>query len=233
MANSLFEQKGGYLLISYQTLRRTIGYIGVFLPVFLILGAILVGDCRGIQSSISTYYHTVMRDGLVGIICSISFFLFCYTGYDTRDLVTTRMAGVFALLVALFPTDFDGPVQEGCNFVRELDNPLIPYVHLTFAALFFTTLAYMCIVLFTESDKLKQDLEKPKKNRNRIYRTCGYTMLACIALITVYFIWFDGDRYPGLDKLRPIFWLESIALFAFGIAWLTKGETIFPDDPKG
>jgi hypothetical protein len=33
-------------------------------------------------------------------------------------------------------------------------------------------------------------------------------------------------------SLKPVFWLESIAVVAFGISWLVKGEAIFKDQPN-
>lgn len=53
------------LVISYLTLRKTIGILGIFLPLTLVIGSILFGDCITIQQSISNYYHTNMRDVFV------------------------------------------------------------------------------------------------------------------------------------------------------------------------
>ncbi len=36
-------------------------------------------------------------------------------------------------------------------------------------------------------------------------------------------------HFPNFESFNPIFWLEAIALWAFGISWLTKGETILID----
>jgi hypothetical protein len=33
----------------------------------------------------------------------------------------------------------------------------------------------------------------------------------------------------ALKSLKPVFWLETIALWAFGISWLTKGAVLFRD----
>ena len=65
-----------------------------------------------------------------------------------------------------------------------------------------------------------------KKIRNRIYRICGVVILACIALIGLYF-WLPRDT--GISAIKPVFWLESIALWAFGISWFVKGETFWKD----
>jgi hypothetical protein len=32
-----------------------------------------------------------------------------------------------------------------------------------------------------------------------------------------------------VERFEPRFWLESIAIVAFGISWLTKGEAILKD----
>jgi hypothetical protein len=36
---------------------------------------------------------------------------------------------------------------------------------------------------------------------------------------------------PGaaITRLKPIFWLDSLGMVAFGVAWLTKGEAILKD----
>jgi hypothetical protein len=51
-------------------------------------------------------------------------------------------------------------------------------------------------------------------------------MLACIVLIAVYELFLSGT---GLAELKPVFWLESLALWAFGLSWMTKGEVLLED----
>jgi hypothetical protein len=55
-------------------------------------------------------------------------------------------------------------------------------------------------------------------------------MIGCMVLILVYFLLPQGAK-AGLSAAHPIFWLESIAIWAFGFSWLTKGETILKDKP--
>jgi hypothetical protein len=59
-------------LISHMTLRRTVGIIGISFPFILLLGSIIIGDCREVQTHMSAYYHTSMRDPFVGIYLSIA-----------------------------------------------------------------------------------------------------------------------------------------------------------------
>jgi hypothetical protein len=52
-----------------------------------------------------------------------------------------------------------------------LDDNISEYIHLGFAALFFISLSFTSIFLFTKSDSVV--LGKEKKIRNAVYRGCG------------------------------------------------------------
>jgi len=99
-------------------------------------------------------------------------------------------------------------------------------LHMLCAALFFATLAYFCLFLFTRSSV---DHPTPQKlRRNRVFRACGCTMLVCIGLIGIYFAWLE-EGVPAVKDYEPVFWLESVAVIAFGVSWLVKGEAILAD----
>jgi hypothetical protein len=213
------------LVISYLGLRKAIGILGVALPFVLPFGQILL-HALGIQSSlhspviansISSYYYTDMRNIFVGSMCAIGVFLMSYRGYDRRDKRAGRFAFVCAIGVALFPTR---PLP-----MATADETLIGGIHLTFAALLFLTLAYISRFLFTETDPSKTPTRQ-KQQRNVIYRVSGYIILACIALIVVAAL---PPIKAMVEQLAPRFWLEAIAIVAFGISWLTKGEAILKD----
>ena len=72
------------LVISYLILRKTLGILGLSFPFILAIGACILGG-YGIQSSVSSYYYTNMRDIFAGILFAIGLFLFSYRGYDLRD----------------------------------------------------------------------------------------------------------------------------------------------------
>jgi hypothetical protein len=69
-------------------------------------------------------------------------------------------------------------------------------------------------------------MSERKKERNVVYTACGYTILACVGLIIVDVVLL---RDLVLQAVGPVFWLESAAVIAFGVSWLTKGETILAD----
>ena len=209
------------LVISYLALRKVIGILGTTLPFIISLGALLVFR-TGVQSSISSYYYTGMRDVLVGTLFAIGFFLFSYKGYERADGIAGKAAFAFALGVALFPTTPDGDVSQTAQ--------IIGVFHLIFAALFFLTLSYFSLFLFTKTNSSGiPPMTIRKMQRNNVYRICGGVMVTCILLMGIHQLLSDGIK-SSLDAFSPIYWLEAIAIVAFGISWLTKGEAILKDE---
>ncbi len=196
------------VLVSYLTLRRVVGALGVVLPVLLALWGFALCDCVHVQPSISDYYRLRTRDVFVGILFTIGWFLFAYRGYERKDDVAGNLACLFALGVALFPS-------SGTQWER--------VVHFGSAFALFLVLSYFSLFLFTKSGGTPTP---EKKIRNRIYTACGVSMLVCIALIGLYY-WRLKDT--AIAVLKPVFWLESSALWAFGFSWFIKGETLWKD----
>lgn len=205
------------LVFSYLQLRRAVGALGLALPFVLAFGAALFFQ-QGVQSSISHYYWTGMRDIFVGTLWAIGFFLLSYQGYGPADNRAGNLAFVFALGVSLFPTTPDG-VTSGLPRI-------VGYVHFGFAALFFGTLIYFCLVLFTKTGTKRPT--RQKLLRNRIYRGCGYAMAACI-LLTLAYALLPPSLASAIAPYDPIYWLESIAILTFGLSWIVKGEWILKD----
>ena len=200
------------LVISYLDLRKAIGLLGLALPFALLFGG-LIFDGR-IEQSISAFYYTPMRNVLVGTLCAIGVFLSSYRGYDRRDAIAGILGCVFAVGVAMCP---EAPTHATPRQV------VVGYVHYTFAAALFLTLAYFSLRLFTLSSKPRQTPQKLA--RNSVYRVCGWTILGAMALILVRAALF-ADRFTQYD---PVFWLESLSVWAFGVSWGVKGEAILKD----
>ena len=204
------------LVISYLNLRKSIGIIGILLPFVLAFGRMIIGE-PGIQGSVSSYYHTSMRDVFVGGVCAIGVFLGAYRGYERKDDVAGDLACVFAVGLALFPTTQDAGATPQDRAIGAL--------HLLFAGGFFLTLAYFSLALFRKTDPDKPPTPR-KVLRNKVYTICGYAILACLLMIGA------ASLLPSdstLLRLQPVFWLEAGAIVAFGLSWFTKGEAILAD----
>jgi hypothetical protein len=208
MADDGAEQR---VLVSYLTLRRVVGVLGVALPIVVAVWGLVLLPSHDLLPTISDYYRLRTRDAFVGVLFVIAWFLFTYRGYDRRDEVAGDLACVAALCVAFFP---------------DSGTPTDRTVHRISAAALFLVLSYFSLVLFTESGGVKTER---KKTRNRVYVACGVIMLACIALIAVCNLF---GPCPAIAAVPPVFLLETLALWAFGFSWFVKGETIWKDrDP--
>ncbi len=244
------EMKKDDMIISYQTMRKAVGWLGMLLPFALLLINLFVNatdilnnnwfiktECQcnyeaqtSWKSSISHYYYTTVGELFTGTLCAVALFLFSYKGFPKKkeevgfsDSLMTNMAGAFALGVVIFPTSSRDCIHD--NTRSFLSSDYTGYVHLTSAALFFVTLAFMSIINFRRTEAAGiygQTL------RDKLYLWCGIVMLLCLLLLVVYIVFFEG-RFAAL---HPVFSLEALALQAFGLSWLTKGGVDFYFVPK-
>ncbi len=217
-------------VLSYYAMRRAVGFTALSLPVVLAFGSILLGLLGPdhalphplLERSISDYYYTPMRDYYVGSLWAIAAFLAYSRGYDLSDEITGYLASFFTIGVALFP-----PVNPD-RYIYTSIQVNIGFIHTAFAALMFLSLAYSCIFLFRKSSP-DRPFTRRKRHRNMIYGACGLTMVVCIVTMV-------GLTIDAIERShRPsflLFWCESLALVAFGVAWLTKGEGILKDKPQ-
>lgn len=231
-------------VVHLRTLRKAIGFLGVALPFALVAGEnlrarFLSGSVEVgrwfVEGSISAYYHTGMREVFVAILSALGIFLLCYKGPQKWDVLAAKVAGAFALLVALFPTDetsrkatdTGGPAPDSLTYFsgpNAVDPAFVGYVHYASAAVFFITIALMSVFLFTKSGGGEPT---PRKLlRNKVYRLCGLAILLAIALIAVDKLLLDG-RWSTNSSF--VFWMETVAVTAFGISWLTKAEVLLGD----
>lgn len=204
-------------LISYVKLRQAIGWLGIFLPI-LMLSESLFFCQTPVKDTISHYYYANVGDVFVAVLTALAVFFFSYKGYEReKDNYLTNIAGIAALGIAFFPTNgFDQLCPEYCEM--KVPSIVFHYLHMISAFTFFTSLALLLIFFFTRSNDLEH-MTRQKKIRNGIYRSCGIIMLLCLAAIIA----------CVCMKYYNLFWLETLALFAFGFAWLIKGELILKD----
>jgi hypothetical protein len=197
-------------VLSYKGLRKGVGIIGILLPIVLLVGKPLV-DGGGMLGSISAYYYTGMQNYFVGTLCALAVFFFSYR-YAPRDNFLSTLVSLFALGVVFFPTT-----------PRGADTTWTGRVHIACALLFFLMLAYFAYFIFTLPPLPKEEREPRKRLRNKIYKICGVTIVVSLLLAPIL------DRVlsdAARDRIHPLFWLESIAVWAFSFSWLVKGDLI-------
>lgn len=200
------------LTISYLTLRKLVGWLGLSLP-FVLPAGYLIFFSGKFPGSMSGYYYTGMRNVLVGSLCVLGVFLAGYYAYhDKFDFWTTSLAGLFAVGVAFFPT------QPANSSPHQKD---IGHIHFVFAALLFTMLAVMAL-RFTKTDPSREPTPQ-KKRRNLVYIICAALIGASMLIALV------ANFLPKSIKnsMPTLFWFEAVAVVAFSVSWLVKGET-FP-----
>lgn len=210
------------LVVSYLKLRQAIGFIGILMPAIVRLGAYYF---EGIPSneSISAYYYTGTRDIFVGTLSAIGVFLFCYRGPDTQDNVLTNIAGAAAIAIGLLPTE---PIYHPLILEKHPEimtaacyrnhGPLGYHIYAVIT--FFGIISYLTIFRFTRPTQ--PIITTQKRSRNKVYIVSGIVMLiSLVAVVIIKAFWKDVS----------VFWPETIAILAFGVAWLTKGQAILKD----
>ncbi len=202
-------------LFAYRRLRRAIGYLGIFLPIILVLLSLFKFFGTSIQPSISHYYFSNLREIFTGTLCAVGLFLICYKGNGNKviwknDNLLTNLAGFMAIGVAFIPTDPIGSSCSQCTLIA-VD---LKGLHYGFAAVLFLTFAFLSINVFTIGQEPNKEIPVSIVNENNIYRFCGYGIIVCIALIPL--------KLFGYATLV----FEAIALFLFGSSWLIKGRAL-------
>lgn len=229
------KEQDNTLVFSYLGLRNLIGIAGMALPFALALFPKRTSDYYGFEPSISDYFYTSRGDILVVILSVLGVFLLAYKGYTKWERRLTYIAAIGALGVAFVPTrskcdtcDFSVHTQSGGVF----GNLLGEGWHLAFAGTFLLCLAIISLKYFTRSNKSTMHVEgklTQKGKRNIVFKVCGWIMIGCLAVLAIYFI-INSISPVNLHGFPIIFTFETIAVEAFGFAWLTKGETLWPDD---
>lgn len=182
------------------------------------------------QTSISAYYWT--RAGIIftSFLFMIGVFLMSYKGHDRKDNWMSTVAGAAFMLVALFPC------EVGTNAVTQ--SYLVPWIgpkanniiHYVMAGVGFSMMGVMSMFQFTKSTFDRFNLlgmPHMKAKRNRVYRICGYIIFGVLAVALPLQLIPRGREVT--DVIRLWFWLEAIMVWAFGVSWIVKGETLWRD----
>lgn len=146
------------------------------------------------------------------VLGSAGILLINYKGYERIDDIVATIAGIFAIMVCLFPMVYvDNPdITTGAFHLR---SDISHVIHCISACIFFVALSFMSFFLFTKTDG---NMTKQKKIRNIVYRVCGIGMMASFGLMIIVRI------IPGLDIPNLTWLIEMIALTFFGVSWIVK-----------
>ena len=231
-----------WLLNSTKNLRRIVGGLGMLLPVLLWFWILVKHSEPSPLPSIS-HYHFTSAAGLFAIVLGlIGIFLivYRYENYRTDHIVST-IAGIAALGVVLIPTGnlSDYTEYQGNSIVITRISESREGWHYAFAGVFLMSLTFMSYYLFTKSNKEAGKRSANKVIRNRIFRTCAAVMLlALIVIISNPIADMDYFKHSATisnwpkyyEELKLTFYMETIAVLAFGFSWLIKGKTLFAED---
>ena len=205
--------------LSQQAHRRLIGILGLLLPLLLYVFAGLrhtVGlPAWTPLNSISAYYYTGAVAIFVGVLFALALFLSTYPGYKgvIADRLLGLVGGTAGILVALFPTSAPDGLSAPTWW-----SPYMRTVHYLSAVVLFVAFILFAIWLFRKSNIPRRgDRPLEKRRRDDICLASGIIMIASV-------LWAASSMFTH----APIFIPESIAIVAFAVSWLTKGEVHKP-----
>jgi hypothetical protein len=209
-------------IVSYFGLRNAIGWIGLIMPFAVRSIGRFVEEIED-PGSISAYYYTGTRDIFVATLVLVGALLACYRSARPFDGYVAMVGGIAAAGVGLFPMNIKIASEillkkPGFDTTSCYINHGPLGFHFVFVTLFFFAVCYLVLFSFPANTPVRPSQEKMR--RNQIYKFCGVVMVAScfsIGLMTL----------TGADQ--SIYWPETVAVVAFGIAWLVKGQTVLKD----
>ncbi|MEY2936802.1 MAG: hypothetical protein RL033_7551 [Pseudomonadota bacterium] len=203
--------------LSQQAHRISIGVLGFLLPT---LTYALAGlrDTIGLApwqllGSVSEYYYTGGIAVFVGVLVAMALFLFTYPGYEgfLWDRILGKVAGVAGAGIALFPTRIPDGLQP-LSWWRDSTG----VIHYTSAVILFAIFAVFSLWLFRRSNISDPAQRTPgKRCRDQICLISGILILLGMA-------WSAFEAGHQRSIVLP----ESLAIMAFSVSWLAKGEVV-------
>jgi hypothetical protein len=209
---------------SYLFMRAMIGFIGIALPIVLVIGnGLFVHGDLGIRSSLSGYYHSGMRDVFVGSLCATGVFLIAYKVFEHNlDNTLSLLAGIAVFVVSLFPTGLPSnsdtpltPLQQRFGEVK------IEAIHYTSAAVFVISLAAMSYFFGVREGNRSQVRDGERSRFSPTFWRwfhwgCAITIGLAIVFIAI-------TQLAGWLKGYSLLIGEVVIVLAFGASWLAKG----------
>jgi hypothetical protein len=188
--------------LSYRNLRAITGYVGLTLPLVLLIAGGVNGH---IESSLSAYYYTKVGNVFTGALCVIGVFLLAYRLREWAiDNIATTLAGLSALGVAFFHA---APENATLSQLRLAD------VHLACAAALFILLGAISLFIFPSDVMAEQ-------RRANWYRALGALIWLSIILMPT----LNSLTSSFYDNDHVFFILEAVCVIAFAASFILKGH---------
>ena len=101
----------------------------------------------------------------------------------------------------------------------------IGWVHYLSAGLLFALMAFFAFVFFPKNNTFTPMTDAEKNNNNRVYLVCGALIAFVLVILAGRYVFF-AVRGQALPQDNVLYLGEWIAIWAFAIAWLTKGHAL-------
>ena len=207
-------------IIDARTAQKLIGLLGLALPVILVIGHFATSGA--ILPTLSEYVYTEFEPFFVGILFAIGVMFFAYKGYaDNKgpiplsDNNLANIAGAASIMTAIAQT-------RSCLYPAA--DGLMGIVHVISAIVMLNCMALFCLFYFTQTGT--DPVSAAKERKNKIYRICGYIMVAGL-LIGLIYMFVRDQSCPNPSSL--LLWLEWMMIWAFSFAWCIKGGMFLKD----
>ncbi|HEX5164131.1 MAG TPA: hypothetical protein VFV93_01945 [Thermomicrobiales bacterium] len=217
---------------TYTGMMLAAGMFGTLLPPIVVFGGVLLAREWAFKGSLSSYYHSGMRDVFVGMLCIVGFFLVVYKLFEWKsDNIFSIGAGIGAATLALFPTRLGEGISkdELTPLQSRVGENLTFYIHIGATSLFFTCLVIICFG-FAIQERQRNQERKAGKSKYPPQFWFGFHLAAVgvmigslVFILTAWFVERQG-WYDGFIITYATLFGESAAIFAFGLSWWTKGS---------
>jgi hypothetical protein len=189
---------------TYYGLRWGMFGVALLLPWALLVGELLAH--KGPQPlSMSAYYHTELRNVLVGSLIAVGCGLYLYKGFSRPENILLNIAGVAAICVAFLPCAPDRGATDGRTTFT------FPVGHGIAALVLFACIGITSVVFGPLTLPLVTDAQLRTRLR-RAYRVVGVLMIVLPGLAAIL----------SVAGIASLFWIEAAAVIAFCLYWALK-----------
>ena len=231
---------------AYKAILIAAGFIGITLPVGLILGDLVVLDAGfSIRGSLSSYYYSPLRDLFVGALCVIGVLLVTYDWPSIRilrspggwsdivDFWVSFVAGAALLVVAFCPTEPPGvskyndckyadPTPAPCTAVQHrFGDSTLYHLHIASA------IVALCLLLVLAIRFARQE-RRPRLVWVHRLSASAIALGLVLALVGIVV----NDSYLLLGRFSWLYTGEVLALLGFGFGWILRGFFLLKEDGR-